>query len=156
MNSTGPFTKFNASAPCLRIQIETKAPPRKFYEKEDHAPARITVHRASHPAFMLLLVRFIVHRLKTNGIKHGVSGKSMDFEDIQITLTDPAEYPAHVDLFSHSLPIQIVILGSKDMMRWLEADILDFMTKQQLRKQYADVADNHWCLHSVSPLWCPL
>ena len=80
----------------------------------------------------------------------------MDFEDIQITLTDPAEYPAHVDLFSHSLPIQIVILGSKDMMRWLEADILDFMTRQQLRKQYAELEDNHWCLHSVSPLWCPL
>ena len=156
-------TLFSKNTPCLYFNVKSTQLPgdaRRCQEwlstDEPHNTdmGRITLYNTPHWIILRLIVRYLGVLLDDIGLNYSITSPTMNSLDIDAFITDPARDPKEPYMVNRKIPVQLVVQGTWDIMRFLEYEIINFTMRQCLGKTYGWAEKNHIYIKNISFIAC--
>ena len=135
---------FHGNTPCLYYNV--KSNPKSQTEPDI---SRITIYGAPHWMVMGLIARYLCALLNDNGVDFSITSPHMTSMDINTFITDPACDPKAPYMSACRIPVQIAVQGSCHMMNFIEMEVISFLTRQLLGKEYGYAEKNHTYIRNI-------
>ena len=141
---------FSGNTPCLYYNVNAKQYPVHKGSLNDHEDiSRITIYGTPHWMVMRLIARYLVALLNDNGLDYSITSPHMNCLDIDAIITDPSCDPKSPYMAARKIPVQIVIQGKQHAMNFIEMEVISFLTRQLLGKEYGYAEKNHTYIRNI-------
>lgn len=148
---------FNSNTPCLYFNVTTTFLPFHVIRHDDEDMmfsqndeiGRITINDTPHWIVLRLIARYMSAQLDDLGLHYSITSPDMSSFDIDAIMTDPSCDPKAPYMVNRNIPVQIVVQGVLGIMRYLELQLLHFLTRQLLGKTFGDAEKNHMYIRRI-------
>ena len=146
---------FQSNTPCLYFNVTSTHLPLHVTRhdedlfSQDEDIGRITINDAPHWMVLRLIARYMSAHLNSLGLHYSITSPNMNSLDIDAIMADPACDPKAPFMVNRKIPVQIVVQGTMGVMRYLELQVLYFLTRQLLGKTFGDAEKNHMYIREI-------